>query len=135
MAFMVVHNWQAEVSIYKSHNPLYQDGSGWRSWPEGAQERDVLSWFAQLTGQLSDFSEKHQPTSRARRRPLAQPHRPLQGSTTERKLDVGFVDNPSASVDSMCHWSQILVPGELKSNPSTDAVSKTWLDLGRYVRK
>jgi hypothetical protein len=113
-------------------NPLYQEESGWRSWPEGAKERDVLSWFAQLTGQLLDF---HQPTSRARRRPLAQPHQPLQGSTAERKLDVGFVDDPNAGVDSKCHWSQILVPGELKSNPSADTVSKAWLDLGRYARE
>ena len=26
--------------------PLYQEEDGWRGWPEGAKERDVLSWFA-----------------------------------------------------------------------------------------
>ena len=116
-------------------NPLYREESGWQSWPERARERDVLSWFAQLTGQLFDFAEEHQPVSGARRRPLAQPHQPLQGSTANRKLDVGFVDDPSAGVDSKCCWSQILVPGELKSNPSADIASKAWLDLGRYARE
>lgn len=115
--------------------PLYREKSGWQGWPEGAKERDVLSWFAELTGQFLDFAEEHQPGSRARRRPLAQPHQPLQGSTADRKLDVGFVDDPSAGVDPKCHWKQILVPGELKSNPSADVASKAWLDLGRYARE
>ncbi|KAF2475021.1 uncharacterized protein BDR25DRAFT_301533 [Lindgomyces ingoldianus] len=116
-------------------NPLYQEEGGWQGWPEGARERDVLSWFAPLTGQLLDFAAESQPVSRPRRRPLAQPHQPVQGSTADRKLDVGFVDDPSACVDSKCHWSQILIPGELKSNPSADIASKAWLDLGRYARE
>ncbi|KAK3369809.1 hypothetical protein B0T24DRAFT_488694, partial [Lasiosphaeria ovina] len=33
------------------------------------------------------------------------------------------------------HWSQILVPGELKSNPSADIAPKAWLDLGTYARE
>jgi hypothetical protein len=116
-------------------NPLYREESGWQDWPEGAKERDVLSWFAPLTGQLLDFAAENQPASRLRRRPLAQPHQPVQGSTADRKLDVGFVDDPSAGVDSKCHWSQILIPGELKSNPLADKASKAWLDLGRYARE
>ncbi|KAH8696886.1 hypothetical protein GQ44DRAFT_779472 [Phaeosphaeriaceae sp. PMI808] len=116
-------------------NPLYREESGWQGWPEGAKERDVLSWFAVITDQFLDFAKEHQPASRARRRPLAQPHQPLQGSTADRKLDVGFVDDPSAGVDSKCHWKQILVPGELKSNSSADVASKAWLDLGRYARE
>ncbi|KAF2254157.1 hypothetical protein BU26DRAFT_474426 [Trematosphaeria pertusa] len=117
-------------------NPLYQEESGWQGWPKGARERDVLRWFAKLTGQFWDFAEEHQPAaSVARRRPLAQPSKPLQGSTADRKLDVGFVDDPSAGEDSKCHWKQILVPGELKSNPSADRASKAWLDLGRYARE
>ncbi|KGO75092.1 hypothetical protein PITC_058440 [Penicillium italicum] len=51
------------------------------------------------------------------RRPLAQPKKPVQGSTTERKLDIGFVSDTRAGKDTRCQWSQILVPGELKSNP------------------
>ena len=53
----------------------------------------------------------------------------------ERKLDIGFVSNSSAGKDSKCYWSQILVLGELKSNPSADTASKAWLNLGRYARE
>ncbi|KAH7111261.1 hypothetical protein B0J11DRAFT_192449 [Dendryphion nanum] len=114
--------------------PFYEE-SAWRGWPEGAKEADVLSWFAPLIAQLSDFADEYKPVSGPRRRPLAQPHQPVQGSTAPRKLDIGFVDDPSAGVYSKCHWSQILVPGELKSNPQADKSSQTWLDLGRYARE
>ena len=69
------------------------------------------------------------------RRPLAQLNKPLQGSTVERELGFGFVSDSSARKDSKCYWSQILVPGELKSNLSADTASKAWLDLGRYARE
>ncbi|KAF1346338.1 hypothetical protein EJ07DRAFT_169927 [Lizonia empirigonia] len=116
-------------------NPLYREESGWQGWPEGAKERDVLAWFAEVTGQFSDLAAEHQPASKARRRLLAQPHQPLQGSTADRKLDIGFVDDLSAGAGSTYHWKQILVPGELKSNPLADVASKAWLDLGRYARE
>jgi hypothetical protein len=116
-------------------SPLYRLGSGWQGWPEGAKEKDVLSWFAPLTDRLLDLTEGHQPECRVRRRPLAQPNQPLQGSTADRKLDIGFVNDPNAGVNSKCRWSQILIPGELKSNPSADKASKAWLDLGRYARE
>jgi hypothetical protein len=116
-------------------NLLYHVESGWQGWPEEAKEKDVLSWFASLTDQLLDFAEEHRLPSQVRRRPLAQPNRPLQGSTADRKLDIGFVDDPNAGVNSKCRWSQILIPGELKSNPSADKASKAWLDLGRYARE
>ncbi|KAJ2898011.1 hypothetical protein MKZ38_004229 [Zalerion maritima] len=118
----------------KGDTPLYQEEGGWQDWPESAKERDVLNWFVQLTDQFLDLTAEHSPTT-ARRRPLAQPHKPLQGSTAERKLDIGFVDDPNANGDSECRWSQILVPGELKGNPAADTASKTWLDLGRYARE
>jgi hypothetical protein len=116
-------------------NPLYQEESGWQGWPEEVKERDVLRWFAEITGQLSDYAAEHKPASKTRRRSLAQPHQPLQGSTADRKLDIGFVDDPSACADSKYNWKQILVPGELKSNPAADVASTTWLDLGRYAQE
>ncbi|EXL64384.1 hypothetical protein FOPG_19350 [Fusarium oxysporum f. sp. conglutinans race 2 54008] len=75
------------------------------------------------------------PTHQHRRRPLAQPNKPIQGSTGERKLDIGSVKNTSAGKDSRCRWSLILVPGKLKSNPSADKASMAWLDLGRHARE
>lgn len=115
--------------------PLYGEEGGWQGWPEGAKEMDVLSWFARLTGQLLGFAGEDQPALGVQRRLLTQPHKPLQGSSADRKLDIGFVDDPSAGVNSKCHWSQILIPGELKSNASADIASKAGLDLGRYARE
>ncbi len=114
-------------------SPLF-DG-GWRGWPEGAKQDDVLSWFADFSDKLAAFAERHKSTPTRRRRPLAKPDEPIAGSVAERKMDVGFVDDPRAGKDSRCHWSQILVPGELKSNSSADILSKAWLDLGRYARE
>ncbi|KAK5652988.1 hypothetical protein OQA88_9468 [Cercophora sp. LCS_1] len=124
--------------------PLFSNG--WSGWPKNANQDDVLSWFAGLSEKLATLAEDHKsvptlaedhksvPTHR-RRRPLAQPNKPIQGSTAELKLDVGFVDDPKAGKDSKCHWSHILIPGELKSNPAADKASKAWLDIGTYARE
>ncbi|KAH7009376.1 uncharacterized protein B0I36DRAFT_378583 [Microdochium trichocladiopsis] len=113
--------------------PLFSNG--WSGWPKDANQDDVLSWFAELSEKLATLAEDYKSIPTHRRRPLAQPNKPIQGSTAERKLDVGFVDNPKAGKDSRCHWSQILVPGELKSNPAADTAAKAWLDLGTYARE
>ena len=94
-----------------------------------------MKWIAKQIELFLDFAKDHDSAPNTPRRPLARPNMPLQGSTAERKLDIGFVDDPKASADLTCHRSQILVPGELKSNPSLDTASKAWLDLGRYVRE
>ncbi|CAG9987750.1 unnamed protein product [Clonostachys byssicola] len=113
--------------------PLFREG--WRDWPADAELDGVLSWFSTVIGKLEDLADEYKPTTTLRRRPLAQPSRPIRGSTTERKLDVGFIADPDAQKDSRCHWSQILVPGELRSNPSADTALEAWLDLGRSVRE
>ncbi|RSL39791.1 hypothetical protein CEP51_016769, partial [Fusarium floridanum] len=116
-------------------DPLFEDG--WKGWPEDANQDDVLSWFSDFSDKLATLADGYGSisTHQHRRRPLAQPNKPIQGSTGERKLDVGFVKDTNARQDSRCHWSQILVPGELKSNPSADKASMAWLDLGRYARE
>ncbi|KAK7398512.1 hypothetical protein QQX98_012105 [Neonectria punicea] len=116
-------------------DPLFDDG--WKGWPKDANQDDVLSWFADFSEKLAAFADGHKsiPTHRHRRRPLAKPNEPIDGSVGKRKMDVGFVNDPQARKDSRCHWSQILVPGELKSNPSADKASEAWLDLGRYARE
>lgn len=90
----------------------------------------MLSWFIDLNEELVAFVDKYKSTLSYRRRPLAQPNKPMQGSTGGRKMDIGFVSDPNARRDSRCHWSHILVLGELKSNLSADIASKVWLDLG-----
>ncbi|QUC23788.1 uncharacterized protein UV8b_08029 [Ustilaginoidea virens] len=116
-------------------DPLFREGSGWRGWPEQAEESHVLKWLAVLLDKLLGFAEEHQPGCRTQRRPLAQPCKPLAGSTASRKLDIGFVDDPNAGVNSKCHWSHILVPGELKRNPKADNLGNAWFDIGRYARE
>ncbi|EXK78558.1 hypothetical protein FOQG_16775 [Fusarium oxysporum f. sp. raphani 54005] len=116
-------------------DPLFKDG--WRGWPKDANQDGVLSWFAEFSEKLAAFADGHKPisTHQHRRRPLAKPNEPIDGSVGKRKMDVGFVNDPQAVKNSRCHWSQILVPGELKSNPSADKASEAWLDLGRYARE
>jgi hypothetical protein len=106
----------------KGSNPLFSEG--WSGWPKDANQDDVLSWFSDSSEKLAAFAEAYKSTPTHRRRPLAQPNKPIQGSSRARKLDVGFVNDPKAGKDSRCHWSQILIPGELKSNPSADTASK-----------
>ncbi|KAH9875489.1 hypothetical protein J1614_004310 [Plenodomus biglobosus] len=115
--------------------PLYQLGSGWKGWPQAAKEKDVIDWFVPLTDQLLDLAEGHPSASRVRRRLLAQPHHPIQGSTANRKLDLGIVDDLDIGVNSKWQWSHIRIPGELKSNPLADKASNTWLDLARYAKE
>lgn len=119
----------------EGENPLSHPEEGWRDWPKGAQEKDVLKWFTERVENFLDFAKDQTSPADTSQRPLARPNQPLEGSTAERRLDVGFVDIPKAGEDSRYHWSRILVPGELKSNPSLDTASKTWLDLGRYARE
>ncbi|EDN06473.1 predicted protein [Histoplasma mississippiense (nom. inval.)] len=116
-------------------NPLYGEEEGWRGWPELAAEKDVLGWLANIIAELVRLAEAQEPSWKIDRRPLAQPSQPLQGSIAERKLDIGFVDDPTATEDSRCRWSQILVPGELKNDPKYDRKSGAWFDLGRYSRE
>ncbi|KAM0271650.1 hypothetical protein ACHAQH_009005 [Verticillium albo-atrum] len=119
----------------KGSHPKFDHG--WEGWPKDANQDDVLSWFAGFSEKLAAFSDDLQliPARRSGRRPLAKPNEPIDGSVGRRKMDVGFVSNSQAGKDSRCHWSQILVPGELKSNPSADKASEAWLDLGRYARE
>ena len=116
------------------NNPLYSEAGGWCEWPKSAKEDEVLKWFEKLVNTLVEFAEDHGRTPNTRRKLLALPNQPLQGSTAERKLDVGFIDDREGSKDTP-HWSHILVPGELKNNPDNDIPSKAWIDLGRYARE
>ncbi|KAI4124476.1 MAG: hypothetical protein LQ347_005719, partial [Umbilicaria vellea] len=97
---------------------------------------DVLSWFAGLSEKLTLFADGQEslPTCPHQRKLSAKPNQPMDGSVGKRKMDVGFVNNPQAKKDSRCHWSQILVPGELKSSLTADKALEAWLDLGRYNR-
>ncbi|KAI1109557.1 hypothetical protein F5Y14DRAFT_444609 [Nemania sp. NC0429] len=110
--------------------PLFRQG--WTGWPDDAKQDGVLSWLANVIENFLQWAPTYRPTTR---RPLAQPDTPLDGSVAKRKLDVGLVDDPKADRAGKYHWSHILVPGELKSNPSEDTASKAHLDIARYVKE
>ena len=114
-------------------DPLFRHGEGWSGWSEGAQEGAVQRWLDDLVQKFIEWAPHHEAYEAAApiRRLVAEPHKPLGGSMAKRKLDVGIVSHPGA----IKHWSQILVPGELKSNPKWDSQPLAWTDIGRYVRE
>ncbi len=116
-------------------DPLYTEEGGWRDWPKDAKEERVLKWLKELVDKFLEFAKGSEPVPNIPRRPLARPSQPLLGSTTHRKLDVGFVNDTRGTDCVRYDWLRILVPGELKSNPNADRHTSTWLDLARYARE
>ncbi|KAF3934314.1 hypothetical protein ABW19_dt0207913 [Dactylella cylindrospora] len=114
-------------------NPIFDQG--WIGWPENANQDAVLGWFAEVSEKLAAFAEDCNPTPTPQRRLLTQPNQTIDGSTGQRKMDVGYIRDSGSRKGWRCHWSQILIPGELKSNPSADKALDAWLDLGRYARE
>lgn len=129
----LTHCWSPSLRPAVGSPDRYDDG--WTGWPKDANQDDVLTWFAGFSLKLSTFAEGYKSNQVRQRRPLARPNEPIDGSFAKRKMDIGFVNDSKARKDSRCHWSQILVPGELKSNPSADKASEAWIDLGRYARE
>jgi hypothetical protein len=113
--------------------PMFVDG--WTSWPTSAKEDEVLQWLSSFSKELATFAANRRSSPARPRRPLAKLNTPIYGSVGIRKLDIGFVNDTEAQADTTCRWSQILVPGGLKSNPSADKASEAWFDLGRYARE
>ncbi|WVO15587.1 hypothetical protein L204_103247 [Cryptococcus depauperatus] len=132
----VVDLERAAAAVFQSctsgSDPLFREG--WMGWPTNANEGAVIGWFKNVTTNLVAFAEGHRPPQ-TQRWLLAQPNTPLQDSTVKRKLDIGFMRGPKPKSGSQYSWSQVLVPGELKNNPSADTHANAWLDLGRYVRE
>lgn len=128
----------ASVAVFKrcmegDNNPLFCEG--WCGWPKDTIQDDVLSWFSEIVEKLATFADDYMSKSTCRRKLLAQPNKVVDGSPAQRKVDVCFVNDPKTVEDSKYHWSQIIVPGELKSKPSADKFSGAWIDLGTYARE
>ncbi|RYP04958.1 hypothetical protein DL765_010006 [Monosporascus sp. GIB2] len=79
-------------------NPVFNEG--WRGWLKDENRYGDMSWFTDISEKLAAFTKDYKPAHAHRRRPLAQPTKPIQDSTGERKLDVGFVGDPDAGKDS-----------------------------------
>lgn len=98
--------------------------------PRGQERSIFFEWLVKLADIFFDFVKEQVLPKKALRSLVAQPDRPLEGSTAHRKLDVGLVDSQAASKDTRRHWSHILVVDELKSNKGSDKTSQPGLDLG-----
>ncbi|KUI65186.1 hypothetical protein VM1G_00003 [Cytospora mali] len=145
-------------------NQLFREGEGWSEWPQNAEEAAVLTWLGNITNKLAALTKDIDSNFIPQQWPVAQPTKQLGGPTAaKRKLDIGFINTnhlddkviddrayrrgqerraddgygrggPGENIIK-CHWSQIRIPGELKSNPDADKPSQARLDLGRYVRE
>jgi hypothetical protein len=119
--------------------PLFQEGVGWVDWPTGCEEAAVLRFLRRHTDQLLLSADEHDFRPAKRRRCITTPNKPVPGSVSKRKLDVGLAYNSNIELedgdDQRYDWSHILIPGELKSNAREDNHNSTWLDLLRYARE
>ncbi|KAF2174644.1 hypothetical protein K469DRAFT_648111 [Zopfia rhizophila CBS 207.26] len=123
--------------------PLYKEDVGWLEWleacKEACEEEDVLKFLRRHINQFLLFADERGFRPSKRRRCITTPNKPIPGSVSKRKLDIGLAYNPNNKLEDSdrqsCDWSHILIPGELKSNPREDNYSSTWLDLLRYARE
>ncbi|OAL30160.1 hypothetical protein AYO20_08876 [Fonsecaea nubica] len=128
---------EVSAAVFKKckegNEPLWRDG--WIEWPRKAKEEDVLRWLRRVHEKLVNFAETYKTLPRHPRWLLAQPNKIVQGSVADRKLDIAFLGCSKTENEFKPTWSNILIPGELKSNPSADAPGQAWLDLGTYARE
>lgn len=119
---------------------LYTKGSGWTEWPTSAKEDLVLDWLHNLMKRFVAWMNSVHPTTS--RQFYKGPSVYLDGSPINRKMDVGIMgrhgnknDEADEKTSPKSNWAQILVAGELKSNPIEDGQEPAWLDLATYARE
>lgn len=119
--------------------PLFQENKGWTEWPETCEEAAVLNFLNSHVNHFLRYANDHGFRPTEHRHCVMDPNKPLIGSLGKRKLDIGLVQKPSSELEKSdkqnYKWSNILIPGELKSNPREDKHNSTWLDLVRYARE
>ncbi len=126
--------------------PQYKEGSGWARWPRSAEEGLVLEWLQDLMKRFTAWIDERGVHVAPHRRIYQGPGIYLDGSPVKRKMDIGIMarhrqsqgyedgvdEKPDARISN---WADILVTGELKSNPVEDGQTPAWLDLATYVRE
>ncbi|KAL9019595.1 MAG: hypothetical protein Q9185_003137 [Variospora sp. 1 TL-2023] len=126
--------------------PIYKEGSGWSKWPSNAKEGDVLEWLQELMNRFTVYVREHSTRATDCRQIYRGPGIYLDGKTPiKRKMDVGFTAGNGQSrtdgntnentITRKPNWSEILVTGELKSNPDLDGYEKAWVDPATYARE
>ena len=96
-------------------------------------------------GCLTVWVHKHSTRVTVSRQIYQGPGIYLDGTPIKRKMDVGFTaGNRQNRTDSTTNkktdtpkpnWSEILVAGDLKSNPDKDGQETAWVDLATYTRE
>lgn len=121
----------------KGDAPLYVHGKGWIKWPENANESLVLKWLQDVINNFLEWTKNSFAASSGTRKIYKGPNISLNGSVGRRKLDIGIMSpsNEKAEGDALDAWSDILVIGELKSNPAEANRTSTVVDLATYARE
>ncbi|KAK3175351.1 hypothetical protein OEA41_002598 [Lepraria neglecta] len=121
---------------------LYTQGSGWTGWPPSAKEELVLEWLQELVERFTAWVTECGVHPAASRQIYKGPSTYLDGSPIKRKMDVGIMacHGQSKTDHQKTHrlksnWAQMLVTGELKSNPIENGQEVAWLDLATYARE
>lgn len=57
----------------EEHRPLFSEANGWRNWPEGAKEEEVLDWLCTLFNAIREIATEEGFTTAPYRTVLALP--------------------------------------------------------------
>lgn len=121
-----------------------------KGFPLSWEETEVVPWFHNIIDKMVKIAleqlrnEKDLISRLECRQIISQPNNSLKGSKAVRTLDIGIAEihDPCNTrtvhgINNMpiCHWREVLVPGELKSNLEKDKASGTWYDLAHRVRE
>ncbi len=82
--------WQ---SCKEAEPPLFKEGVGWVEWPEGCEEALVLQFLRRHIDRSLQLADEHSFRPSKRRRCITTPNKPIPGSISKRKLDVGLAYN------------------------------------------
>lgn len=124
----------------QGEEPLYFESNimtcGWKTMAPNREEDADWRWLSAIVEKIGAIADKHVDIGRKiRKMPITHPKTKVQGSTDGPKLEVGFDRNPNAGRLSFCDWSQICIPGELRTFKSEVVPELDWLDFGRYAKR
>jgi len=108
---------------------LYTKVSGWTEWPPSVKEHLVLELLQELVECFMAWVTECGVQPAASRQIYKGPSTYLDGSPIKRKMDVGVMachgqskTDHGMTYKPKCNWAQMLVIGELKSNPIEDII-------------
>jgi hypothetical protein len=76
----------------------------------------IIPWVGLQERGAGGIPEDHKSVQTPQQRPLEKPNEPMNSSIGKPKMGAGFMNDPKVRKNSRCHWHQILLLGERKSN-------------------